>query len=1009
MGKIKQVLSSLFSSSPAAFILTLFILLVATLNFTSGTYLTGWDTLHPEFDLGLNLKRAFFGVWREEQGLGTLAVHAHMSELPRIIFHSITSLVTPESFQRYLFFFLMLVIGPLGVYFFLKELVYTSASKVKKEVASFSGGLFYLLNLGTMQHFFFPFEMFATLYAFLPWLLLSATKYLDIGSFRHLAWFAGLTLLAAPMAYAATLWYVYFAVLAVYSLTKITNLRRVGLILGTTLILNSYWLLPQVYLVTTSSGQVSEAKINQMFSDNAFAHDKDYATLDKTIFLKGFLFDWQKFSQGDYKDALQDWKKHTDNLVIFEVGLVVFFIILAGFVYSLAHRGNFGYKLLPIFILTFPFLIYGHEPLSSMINVLRDMVPLFREGYRFPWTKFSIIIIFCFAFYFSQGAFWISKFLKGIYKKLILVAVVALILIVWMWPAFRGNLISPEMRLAIPQEYSELKTWFKNQPQNTRLATFPIPTFYGWEYYQWGFEGAGFVWFGLPQSVLARDFDRWSPYNENYYWEASYALYSKNNQLFESVLDKYQVDWLVVDANIINPPSTKALYLDELNDIISVSGKFTKAAEFGKLKIYRVHLQTPVNEYVFLANNLPTAAPDTKWNNYDRAYLDNGNYISKTQSSNSPLGARTQNLDTYYPFASLFTNKTQEDLKFAVEDLGDSYLFKQTVPEGLSDWKMAIPDLGLIGLVWIDPQDMTKSRVVVPEISFAGKQVLIKFPKVSGLFSQEINPVTDEASKFARNCNSIKGVVKNQIIREREQLSKRLIAQDANNCSAAYYLGSLPHGTGYLISAESRNVKGKSLVFWIENTNTRKSDLETWLPKKRGWQTSYFVQPPMEKDGVGYALHFDNVSIGSGQTVNDLRKVSIYPFPYKLLTSMYLYPDGQESKSQEFSPVQTEHTTPDTYKITFAEPPVGTLVLTQAYHDGWKAYSGHYGYLSPVLGKEIKGHVKVNNWENGWNLPNDATKVTILFQPQYLQFFGYFLAFGGVIGLIIFRKRVAAL
>ncbi|TSC88214.1 MAG: Uncharacterized protein G01um10145_923 [Microgenomates group bacterium Gr01-1014_5] len=995
LNNIKRKINRTFTSNPSAFVIVLFVLILSVSNFTPGTYLTGWDTLHPEFDLLLNLKRVFYGVWREEQGLGALAVHAHMSELPRIIFYGITSLFAPENLQRYLYFFLALLVGPLGVYFFLKELVYASASNVKKEVASFAGGLFYLLNLGTLQHFFFPFEMFAALYAFLPWLLLLAAKYLHQGFWKHLVWFAGLTILALPMAYAATLWYVYFAVLAVYCLTKVTNLRRVSLILGTTLILNSYWLLPQAYLVATSSGQVSEAKINQMFSDKAFAHDKDYATLDNAVFLKGFLFDWQKFTKGNYKDALEDWKKHADNFFVFETGLVISLIVLTGFIFSLRHRNNFGYKLLPVFILTFPFLIYGHEPLSSAVNFLRDTIPLFREGYRFPWTKFSLIVIFCFAFYFSQGVFWISGFLQSTVKKLVLAALVSLILAVWMWPAIGGNFISRQMRLTIPQEYFQLQNWFENQPQNTRLAVFPIPTFFGWEYYQWGFEGAGFAWFGMEQSVLTRDFDRWSSFNENYYWEASYALYTKNNQLFEKVLDKYQVNWLVVDENIINPPSSKALYLDELKNMLSTE-KFTLEGEFGKVKVYKVGLQTPVSNYVFLANNLPSVVPETKWNNNDRGYLDNGNYLSITGDS------------FYYPFRSLFTNKTQEDLEFTVEDLGDSYLFRKTVPTAMSDWKLALPDLGLIELVWIDPNNMTKSQVIVPDITFNGREVLVKFPKIAGLFGYEINLVTDKASKRAKNCNTARGLVKNQIIKEEDGLAKRLIAKDANNCSAAYYLEKLPHGTGYLVGVESRNVKGKSLMFWIENSNTRKSDLETYLPDKKGWQTSYFVQPPMEKDGAGYALHFDNISIGADQTINDLRKVSIYSFPYKLLTSMYLHPKDLVLPQQEISTVETEHKTPDMYRVTLATPSTGTLVLSQAYHDGWKAYEGDFQYLAPILGREIKEHVKVNNWENGWQLPDNTTKVTILFLPQYLQFLGYFLAIGSIIALLVpsVRRRL---
>src|SRR3990167_8142939 len=147
-------------------------LILAFQNYTPGTFLSGWDTLHPEFNFGLNFERLFFGVFRSEQGLGAVAAHSHMSDLPRVvllyIFHYFISL----PFLRYSYIFLNLLIGPVGMYFFLQKVV------LKNKIASFLGGLFYLLNLGTLQQFIVPFEMFTTQYAMLPWIFLFATQYL---------------------------------------------------------------------------------------------------------------------------------------------------------------------------------------------------------------------------------------------------------------------------------------------------------------------------------------------------------------------------------------------------------------------------------------------------------------------------------------------------------------------------------------------------------------------------------------------------------------------------------------------------------------------------------------------------------------------------------------------------------------------------------------------------------------------------------------------------------------
>jgi hypothetical protein len=61
------------------------VFLICLVNYQPGTFLTGWDTLHPEFDFGLNFSRLINGVWRNEQGLGAVAGHSHMADLPRVI------------------------------------------------------------------------------------------------------------------------------------------------------------------------------------------------------------------------------------------------------------------------------------------------------------------------------------------------------------------------------------------------------------------------------------------------------------------------------------------------------------------------------------------------------------------------------------------------------------------------------------------------------------------------------------------------------------------------------------------------------------------------------------------------------------------------------------------------------------------------------------------------------------------------------------------------------------
>ncbi|KXK11171.1 MAG: hypothetical protein UZ22_OP11002000375 [Microgenomates bacterium OLB23] len=114
---------------------------------------------------------------------------------------------------------------------------------------------------------------------------------------------------------------------------------------------------------------------------------------------------------------------------------------------------------------------------------------------------------------------------KASIKKIIF-AFFALILALGM-PVLNRNLISDKVKVNIPPTYTELWEFMSTQPKGT-LLTLPIHTFSGWQYYDWGYQGSGFIWFPLKQPVLDRDSDRWNNLNEEAFRELQYTLYRKD-------------------------------------------------------------------------------------------------------------------------------------------------------------------------------------------------------------------------------------------------------------------------------------------------------------------------------------------------------------------------------------------------------------------------------------------------------------------------------------------------
>lgn len=623
------------------------ILISAFLAFKSwvpGTWLSGWDTLHPEFNFGLSLERLFFGVFRSEQGLGAVAAHSHMADLPRVVFLALASLIFSTSILRYLFISLCLIVGGLGSFVFIKKILLKDTKY--NSVFAFLGSLFYLLNLGTLQQFYVPFEMFTVQYALLPWLFLFTTKYLFESKKKNLVLFGLVTLLSTPMAFASTLWFAYFLVFILYLAMFLKNhFKKVIILIVLTLFINSFWLLPTAYFVISgNAGFVALAKANKIFSQEAFSYNKSYGTISDTIIFKNFLFDWVAFDgKNGFEYLFQGWREHINSPQTQLLGYTLATIAFLGLCFGVISRNRVSIALILPAVMAIVFLINQNPPLDGLFSIFRERIPLFSEALRFPFTKFSIILAFIMACFFGLGQKFAYSLVNkaSIYKfsKILLVIQLSLfsvLFFIYMKPAFSGDFISKKIQVAIPKEYFEMFDWFNSQP-NGRIATFPVHSFWGWVYYKWGFQGAQFISFGIKQPLMDRDYDRWNFSNEQYFREMSYAIYSQNSDLLAKVIQKYQIKYLLLDRNVANPGSGQdktALYYDQIESLFAANKDIKLVHRFGKISVYEVQSE---NRGLVSAPEkfIQTKGGEGQFD-IDEVFKDFGTYISST-SQEIPL------------------------------------------------------------------------------------------------------------------------------------------------------------------------------------------------------------------------------------------------------------------------------------------------------------------------------------------------------------------------------------
>lgn len=916
----------------------------------------------------------------------------HASDLPRQIFLLICSFFLPVSFLRYFYTFLMLLIGPLGMFYLLKYLI-------RRKQPAFLGALFYLFNLATVQTFYVPFSTFTTHYAFLPWLIFVLIRYLRKPTRKNLLWFAIVSILAIPQSYVPTIFIVYLMAITPFVVSNILLgtrkkqvYQKVVKLLLIIFCVNAFWLLPFLYFAFTNADGIGESKINQMVSEEVFLRNKEFGNLKNVTLLKGFWFDNKDLDKsGNYFFMLKPWIEHLNKPYVALIGYGFFLIILLGIGYCLKKKKPWFYRsLLFLFFFSFAMLAIDTPPFSWLNSILRHYLPLFDQIFRFPFTKFSVLAAFSYAIFFALGIESVSLFSAKLWKNLpiFLTAIISLSLATFNLPSFQGNLIYERVKLKIPQEYFDLFEFFKKQDKTTRIANFPQGWHWGWTYYQWNYTGSGFLWYGIEQPILDRAFDVWNDKNEGYYWEISHAVYAHDLSLLENVLKKYQVNWVLIDESVYTHAPSGALLIERLKQMLDSSNIASFITSFDKLIVYQIELPLNEKKFVFFTDKLVKVEPVYKWANEDRAFAEQGTYYSSSTSHFS----LPNSFDYYYPFRELFTNNYLKDKNWWIE-VKDKFIFLKTNLPVDKKWTPASIRLGSLwqkkekALVY---QNGPETYDLLPIINLEGNQLEIQVSKYNLVRNDEID-FTQKIGK-KETCDPLKkGKYDLEVLNQGEKKFIRLSSINTSSCTG-FNFPSLDYKYSYLLEIESKNTRGKQILFYVLNEKTRNAELEILLPKSKIWTKNYYVLPPKVLDGKGYSLHFDNVSLGKEETINDIGNITIYPIPFDFLKELRFSYNEQigidliSDSSPNKVNFSVEKRNPSLYQIRFQDISEKSdkllLVLSQSYHPGWKLL----GIKAP--------HVLVNNWANGWILESSKlqvpnSKLYIIFWPQVLEYIGF--------------------
>lgn len=685
-------------------------------NYIPGTTLTGWDNLHPEFNLPVNISRSLTAVWQEYQGLGLLGGMAHAADLPRQIILAIASTVVPVTTLRYLWAFLMLLIGPLGVFYLVNWITKRIENRVVIALAALSSGIFYMLNLATVQNFYNPFESFIGFYGFLPWLVYLGINYLNSGRKKVLILYSAISVIATTGFYIQTLFVVYLMLLAPFVLETIIRSKKKGIIrslklLIITLIINAFWLLPVAYFTVSSTSVVTSSKGQSLSTPETKLLNQGFSHINDTAILRGYWFEYTEFSAEPNEQPqylLAPWRDQIDKTVIENTGYLLFGISSLGIFSSFLRKGKYKFAWILGGVMSFYMLSFG----------LPQSVPILGQAFRSNYTKWSAASAFMYAI--GIGLFFgniYSTRISSLIRRIIfgiLTVVVLLGSYTVVKPIFQGQLIYDSMQLTMPQAYFDLFDYFKTQPKQARIAFYPAQSFWGWNFYNWNYRGSGFLWYGIEQPILDRAFDVWSAQNETFYDEISTAVYANDETLVKSVLDKYDVSYMLIDQSVVIPGGdNKNLRFEQMQEMLSSMGA-KLAFEKDFLQVWDVAAAVGnTKQFIYTPEFYVFAKADNLYSRLDPVFRTNNAYVQ----SSSKLDQIS------YPFSSYNTEKSDEVEYTNTLDGSTQISLKQAIP---ANGELVIPAV-----------DLGTQIVASATVSMANKVVKIEFDSMFEVWADE--------------------------------------------------------------------------------------------------------------------------------------------------------------------------------------------------------------------------------------------------------------------------------
>lgn len=581
----------------AQILLILLLTLICILSLKIGKNILSNDNYSPELNPTLSVSRYLQSpAWRGYRVLG-FASESEQADIFRSAVYSVFDLFFPSWLTGQLFYFFSMIVGSISMACLTKKFILKSKLSRYANWGYLFSGITYFTTLWTMWLFYQNMAPYIVNFGFLPLLLISIYGYSQENTWKNVLILFFTSILFTATSVIATLFVVDLVFILLFTIfvnftskyRRKREVKNILIILGVFLVTQLFWILPFVHYTLTTSSDIVDSYTNRSITSSVI----DLETNSQTLINSARMYNRTLFDQdgNSYLFPMAELFQTYDFYKV--IGLIPALLALVALVFSIFIK---NYKLLFWVVIGIGslFLIKVlNPPWGNIFLWLQENIPLFKQVFRWPFSKLGQIYLICISILSTFGAIYLIKFFSSFVSKkflkrltiIVFFVSLSILPLIYSEYMFKGDIFAKRALVNIPSQYYELKDYLVGNDQTGRIYYAPPSNNNYFREYEWGFWGSQFISYIIPNPVMDMSSAVGSKVGEDALLKISNIVRAQSKDEFLSLMHKYDVEYVLFDRSI--EAEGYAFDIDE-EKVLSLFSNYELLWSSGELSLYKV-------------------------------------------------------------------------------------------------------------------------------------------------------------------------------------------------------------------------------------------------------------------------------------------------------------------------------------------------------------------------------------------------------------------------------------